>query len=597
MRRHGLSGLTFADLAGFRPNPMQEAMAEVVASDDCAVLLQSPTGSGKTEAVVVPGLQADLRLFLIYPARSLVDDQTQRLAGMFLRLSSQPGQRFSLVVDTGGESLRRVFAGGRETTLEADNPRRHLYDGDVIVTTLDKFLVRFFGFGEEQKAYIFPFRLHYGLKESLFCFDEAHTYDDTAFTNFARLVRALYVAGQRLVVMTATMPPDYAEELNFLKTLDFVSERRAELEAFAPPPSPAKRLTYQAVTEEKSVVDTLAELAGTRYAPEKRLILTVETVADAIRLFQALQARGWPRLLLYHGRLPDHQRTERYAQLKAWEGEEGGYVLVTTSAIEVGCDLDAHVLLTEFCLPENLLQRAGRCNRKGRLPDAEVVVIGQSLKPWLRPLTDEALATYREVLQQQSGGPLDAAALAGCIQRQPVFDYRAEILFDMLYEYVYEARLENKPLHDRGLIVTRSWESSVTLTTGVVRDQERGDFCRNAISVPLSRCATWDEAKVEPCRVFVRHFDRTWGEYKPVLEELSPYHGGFAYFRDMVVEVPSDAYNPDLGYVRIPKPFQRIRNDGYTARLKATAVTGETVWLRYLDCRPNYDPAADGDVT
>ena len=44
-----------------------------------------------------------------------------------------------------------------------------------------------------------------------------------------------------------------------------------------------------------------------------------------------------------------------------------GYLLFTTSAIEVGCDLDAHLLITELCNPDSLIQRAGRCNRKRQI--------------------------------------------------------------------------------------------------------------------------------------------------------------------------------------------------------------------------------------
>ena len=41
------------------------------------------------------------------------------------------------------------------------------------------------------------------------------------------------------------------------------------------------------------------------------------------------------------------------------------------------------------------------------------------------------------------------------------------MMFDMLYEYVYDAKLENKPLHDKGFIITREWEPSLTLCTGI----------------------------------------------------------------------------------------------------------------------------------
>ncbi|WP_396231971.1 hypothetical protein [Geminocystis sp. GBBB08] len=35
--------------------------------------------------------------------------------------------------------------------------------------------------------------------------------------------------------------------------------------------------------------------------------------------------------------------------------------------MEVGCDLNCKTLITQLCPPENLIQRAGRCNRKGNI--------------------------------------------------------------------------------------------------------------------------------------------------------------------------------------------------------------------------------------
>ena len=106
------------------------------------------------------------------------------------------------------------------------NIRRHLSQGDVMVTTLDKFLYRFFGYGEPMKAYTYPLRIHHGLRNALICFDEAHSYEAVAFTNFCRLVRTLYERGRDIVLMTATMPEaKQVKHLEFLDIIDFVDEK------------------------------------------------------------------------------------------------------------------------------------------------------------------------------------------------------------------------------------------------------------------------------------------------------------------------------------------------------------------------------------
>ena len=113
----------------------------------------------------------------------------------------------------------------------------------MIITTLDKFLYRFFGYGEPMKAYTYPLRIHHGLRNALICFDEAHSYEAVAFTNFCRLVRTLYEHGRDIVLMTATMPEaKQVKHLEFLDIIDFVRKRQRNCTIRLQPPA-RRRLT------------------------------------------------------------------------------------------------------------------------------------------------------------------------------------------------------------------------------------------------------------------------------------------------------------------------------------------------------------------
>lgn len=136
-------------LGNFIPNPMQEEMFDAIANNNHpAIILKSPTGSGKTESILFPALAQGYRLFLPLPARSLLQDQKQRIEKYLKQFSKiQPDREISLVVDTGSQMYRWVYRNGDEFK-RGINPRRHLYKGDVILTTLDKFLYRYFAFGD-----------------------------------------------------------------------------------------------------------------------------------------------------------------------------------------------------------------------------------------------------------------------------------------------------------------------------------------------------------------------------------------------------------------------------------------------------------------
>ena len=565
------------------PNPMQKELFDHIApkKKNPALLLKAPTGSGKTEAVVIPSLSAERRLFLIFPTRSLVDDQIGRCEKYLQRASEKTDRPYALVVDRGSEASRTVFKNGEESK----EGKRHLYDGDVILTTFDKFLYRFFGFGEPNKSYIFPFRIHHSKKQNLFCFDEVHAYDQVAFVNFERLIKALYKANLDMVVMTATMPDAYQKELHFLDSIDYTTgTEQQKLEQYQDRPHPNKTIKYIAA-KPKEVTGEICAYVSQHYESDKRAIVTIETVKNLIPAYKHMKEQNSDEnIFLYHGRLSNQQRKAVYCKLKNLEKKDKGYLLLTTSAIEVGCDLDAHLLITELCNPDSLIQRAGRCNRKGKIENAEIVVVGDTIPSFLSILSDEKMEKYLEKLHQQNGKNFNPSDILELMEYAPHSDYRAEVLFDMLYEYVYEARLENKPLHDRGLVITRSFEPSITLTTKV---PEKGVKHRpeNDVGVSIRSCIARgeDDESINPdFKVYQRFYDEYNEEFKFV--ELT--RGGSIYFKELFVEVPESYFSEELGYVEPPKVFEYRGDRGYRKNF-AYKTTDENdnpkdIWLYYL---------------
>ena len=588
------SALTvYQQLAGekFTPNPMQEELFTRITAEgeNPALLLKAPTGSGKTEAVLIPSLNAERRLFLIFPSRSLVDDQIDRCEKYLQCASEKTGRSYALVIDTGAESVRTVFKDGEAL----EKGRRHLYDGDVILTTFDKFLYRFFGFGEPNKSYIFPFRIHHSRQQNLFCFDEVHAYDQVAFVNFERLVKALYKANLDIVVMTATMPDTYQKELNFLDTVDYITgENQLELERWQETEQnrqyPNKAIKHIAA-KPKEVRNEICAYVSQQYESSKRTIVTIETIEDLIPVYQYMKERNrGENIFLYHGRLTNPQRKKVYRELKARENKarennDQGYLLFTTSAIEVGCDLDAHLLITELCNPDSLIQRAGRCNRKGQIPNAQIVIVGNKIPAFLSILSEEKTEKYLEKLQQQSGDNFNPGDILGLMEYAPHSDYRAEVLFDMLYEYVYEARLENKPLHDKGLVITRSFEPSLTLTTKVPQESAN-HRPENAVSVSIRSCIA-NGGEGESVNPDFKVYQRFYDEHREEFKFVPLNRGGSIYFKELFVEVPESYFSEELGYVKPPKVFENRGRSGYRRNFVYQTIEDgkpKDIWLHYL---------------
>lgn len=547
-------------VAGFAPNPLQERVWEEMAGGDFGLLVKAGTGTGKTESTALPALNAGKQLIMVYPTRSLVDDQIGRFSTYLERISALEQYRdkiVTLTIDTGARSQRICWRNGAPFAGTSERLTRHLYSGNVIITTLDKFIYRYFGFGEPRKGYIYPLRIRH--MQPIICFDEAHSYEAAALTNFSRLVRALYEHGRNVVLMTATMPAQYQQELfHYLDEVDFTTGAHgAKIAHFMREvrgcDQPDKQMRYLPLRVEKLEGETVApaiqQIATLvqQADPSKRTIAVIESVKDAAAVFRQVRSAAF----FYHGRLAHPQREAVYREVKRRDENDEGYLLITTAAIEVGCDLNAHHLISQLCDPDKLIQRAGRCNRNQRLPNATVTVVGDAIPEWATALPDDA--PYVAALAEMDGETFDVGRLREYIEKPIEEDTRVAVMFDMLQEYVYDARLENKALHENGLIVTRSWEPTITLTVG-----ER-DGLEHKVTVPLPYCRIPKDQGASTFNICVYKRQFNAAEYKWESKTVGKWECGYKI--DLIAELGSytyedgDLYDPELGFVDLPRLF------------------------------------------
>ncbi|MBD2773677.1 CRISPR-associated helicase Cas3' [Iningainema tapete] len=595
----------YQQLAGFTPNPMQAEMFEAIYDPNDekhpAILLKSSTGSGKFESVLFPALASNYRLILPLPARSLLEDQKERIEKYLKKFSIlQKDREVSLVVDTGSQMYRWVYKNGDETK-RTSNLRRHLYKGDVILTTLDKFLYRYFGFGDKQKSFTFPLRIH--REKTLICFDEAHSYDEISFTNFHSLVKALYEAGRSLILMTATMPKEYIERFDYLNSIDYVDElekveklKQFQQQTLRQPYLNQKGFEWISHIQRDSEVPEIFQhefaqiiLREWTVKTDRRLIAVVERVKDAAAIYQYLNnylsgntdAQG-RFLFLYHGRIADQLRPSIYKQLQERDSKNQPYLLITTSAIEVGCDLNAEVLVSEICPPENLIQRAGRCNRKGNISDAKVIVVGNSIPDFANSLDESGWQKYQETLTSLE--KFDTQAIIECISRsEHVDDYRVVEVFSMLHDYVYGADLTCKTAHEKGLVITRSWTPSATL---IYKD---GSKDQHKIKVPIDRLIKNDNNQYANTHVYEHYYNQETTRW-----DVRNLGWGSAYLKDIVIEIhpnneaalmyedkPEYPYNPELGFVELPGVFIKLKTNDFEEKLLCKHTDNKSAIITY----------------
>lgn len=370
---------------------------------DAGFMLITPAGAGKTEAVVIPALGtrrggAPRRMFLIGPDGAPLDDYVYRLTPYIRAAVAGDETPRTMCVDLAEEDTRanicrRFFPDGTEDPTIETNPLEA--DVDLVLTTLSRFRALFFGSGG---IHALPIALveknNIPVRRDLFFFDEAHGYDADGFGQFRRLVEYLFAEDTDIVVASTTLPRAMQEDFGFLENITVSSTAK-----------PARRtLTHVPASNPLAVMEAQIRRS---YYQNSRVFGVTETAADAETLYSQLASAYPHSVYLYYSEQEPEARRRTYAQLRELEKEGEGYLLLTTGNALETSDLDATVLVSGMCSPESLIRRAGRCNRRGDLAEAQILLVGDQLSSGVRPLLKVQEQEYLDALRTSQSAEFD----------------------------------------------------------------------------------------------------------------------------------------------------------------------------------------------
>lgn len=392
----------FKECFQFEPNSMQREFCKCFHEFDI-LILKSLTASGKTEAALVPSLVEGRKTIYLLPTRSLIEDQQNRFRKYMAKLSETERSFRTLAVDMGNYTRWFVFKDGNESFAKW----YHLYNADVILSTYEKFESRLLGYGA-VKSYAYPYKLFIANEPFSIIIDEFHLISDSV----ARLTVLKCLASLafdynnlKLVFMSATSPRWL---VNFLleeakssyRIIDFIDDEQ-KLKSLLNDAYYGKERQLYLYFEEEEISNKLhsdffksllTEISG------KQVIIKTHSVKKINELFERL-AKYCERPLLYHGNLADEVRCEIYNRIKQFNDQEIPFTLFTTHAIEVGCDIDADILILELCEPSSLIQSLGRLNRRLKRKGAKLYIFGTEFP---KVQKEKIIPTFSEEILKQT---------------------------------------------------------------------------------------------------------------------------------------------------------------------------------------------------
>jgi CRISPR-associated endonuclease/helicase Cas3 len=427
--------MTFADFATlFRyvttnpnPFPYQRRFAD---ADELPELIHAPTGAGKTATAILgwlwrrffhknPTVNAATPRRLVYclPMRVLVE-QTRDEARKWLE-KLELANDVKVHVLMGGEDVE-------EWDLDPEKPA-------VLIGTQDMLLSRALNRGYGMSRFRWP--MHFGLlnNDCLWVLDEIQLMGTglATSTQLQAFRESLGTFGTaKTVWMSATLLPRWLGSIDFRNRIEpELRLSKLELDPKADYQADGLRERWNAakpLTATNRTVEETAKVAQFVKDNHKEGALTlaiVNTVDRSRELFAAIHKLYTPQVRRRRGMnvapsgptpIPDlkliHSRF-RPKEREAWrdwltqdanslrKAHPLGRIVVSTQVVEAGVDLSAQTLITELAPWPSLVQRFGRCNRRGEfLADNSAQVF------WIDVPTpdDKKAAPY-------SKGELDAA--------------------------------------------------------------------------------------------------------------------------------------------------------------------------------------------
>ena len=347
---------------------LQEQVFKKVGMQGEIFLMNMPTGSGKTLcsakfALERAVLEKKKRIIYIIPYNSIIDQTVMEFENIFgedaeiLRHQSSFSYEDKEEKEAHNEDYREA------AKIAAEN-----YDAPFIITTAVQFFESVYSHKKKKLR-----KLH-NMADSILIFDEAHLMPREYLQPC--LQAAAYITkyiNSEAVFLTATMPDfetlirEYALKSSWIVNLiddvsDFDKFRKC-------------RFVYKGeISAEKLALETAKQPSSLIVVNKKATAKEVYSLCSGKKYHLSTYMAAYDRQ-----RVISEIRKELIQLEKDFPGLEGVpeercIVIVSTSLIEAGVDIDVHKVYREQTGLDSILQAGGRCNREGKRSNATTCV-------------------------------------------------------------------------------------------------------------------------------------------------------------------------------------------------------------------------------
>ena len=316
---------------------------------DKNLIVIAPTGSGKTEASLL--WMNGEKSFYTLPLKVSSN-------AIYLRIKENYEYKdVALLHSDAMEVYLREYNGNEDIGEKYE--RSKMLSQPLTVCTVDQ-LFRFVyrALGTE----IFAATLKY----SKLVLDEIQAYEPRVIATIIYGLKMIQEMGGKFAIITATFPPVLKY---FMEQYGLVEGKQYIFKDFTGKEYQVEKYPRHKVEIRHSEMN----LDEIRLRGKNRKVLVIcNTVSKAQKFYKKLEGEN---VWLLHSKYI--RRDRAFLERKIMEFSESGEsgIWITTQIVEASLDIDFDILYTEMCTADSLLQRMGRCNRKGRYCPNEANIV------------------------------------------------------------------------------------------------------------------------------------------------------------------------------------------------------------------------------
>lgn len=317
------------EIQGYQSNDLQKFSKE---NREKNILVIGSTGMGKTEAAL---LWSDHeKTFFTLPIRISINAIYDRI------LENINYKHVGLLHSSALEYLENKQEFENQEIIYEQT--KNLYS-KITTCTIDQIFPFVFKYKGYEKIYS-------TLAYSKIIIDEIQAYSPEIVAIILKGIEMINNIGGKFMIMTATLPRIYKEELSKMGILFEYNEFIKSM------PRHKIKLKKLEIIED---LDKIKEKSQ-----KSKVLIIVNTVNKAIEISQELNKIECENVQVLHSRFILKDRNKKESEIKNFsKAENKNGIWITTQIVEASLDIDFDYLFTEMSTLDSLFQRLGRCYR------------------------------------------------------------------------------------------------------------------------------------------------------------------------------------------------------------------------------------------